>query len=78
MGWYDMDGWNWVWMTTTMVVFWGAVAAVVITLIRRTSPTPATPHNTPEEVLRQRLARGEIDVDEYRQRLDALGHPTER
>ncbi len=75
MGWHDMDGWDWVWMTTMMVVFWGGVAAVVIVLIRRTGPTDAPPQLTPEETLRGRLGRGEIDIDEYHQRLGALEAP---
>jgi putative membrane protein len=32
------------------------------------------PTQTPQEVLADRLARGEIEPDEYRQRLDALQH----
>lgn len=30
------------------------------------------PRQTPDEILAERLARGEIDADEYRARLDAL------
>ena len=72
MRWHDMDGSDWIWMTSMMVIFWGVVAALVIALIRRGAPTVAAPRDTPEEKLRQRLARGEIDVDEYQQRLEAL------
>ena len=76
MGWHDMDRWDWVWMTMMMVVFWGVVAAFVIVMIRRTGPTTTPPpRETPEETLRGRLARGEIGIDEYHQRLSALeGH----
>ena len=76
VGWHDMDGWDWVWMTTMMVVFWGGVAAVVIVLLRRTGPAHAPLQLTPEETLRGRLARGEIGVDEYHQRLSALEGPS--
>ena len=59
MGWHDMDGTDWAWMTAMMVLFWGVVIAGGILLVRRTAPT--TPRDTPEETLRHRLARGEIE-----------------
>jgi len=72
MRFHDMDGSDWIWMTSMMIIFWGVVAVLVIALIRRTGPTEAAPQDTPVETLRQRLARGEIDVDEYQHRLEAL------
>ena len=75
MRFHDMDGSDWIWMTSMMVIFWGVVAVLVITLIRQSGPTMAAPRDTPEETLRQRLARGEIDIDEYHQRLEALREP---
>ena len=65
-------------MTSMMVIFWGVIAVLVVALIRRSGPTTAAPRDTPEETLRQRLARGEIDIKEYQQRLEALGSPTKR
>lgn len=59
-------------MVSTMVVFWAAIAALVVVLVRRTGPMETARRETPEETLRHRLARGEIDVEEYNQRLDAL------
>ena len=76
MRWHDMDGSDWIWMTSMMVIFWGAVAVLVIALIRRSGPTVAAPRDTPEETLRQRLARGEIDVEEYQRRLEVLRDST--
>ena len=76
MRWHDMDGSDWIWMTSMMVIFWGVVAVLVIALIRRSGPTVAAPRDTPEETLRQRLARGEIDVEEYRRRLEVLRDST--
>jgi len=78
MGWHDMDGWDWVWMTTMMVLFWGGIVAAVIVLVARGGTSPGTHHETPEETLRHRFARGDIDVDEYQQRLDALRGETRR
>ncbi|PXY28487.1 SHOCT domain-containing protein [Prauserella muralis] len=80
MFWYGdgMSGWGYTLMTVSMVLFWGLLILGVIALIRFASrdsrPTltpPAQPH-TPEQVLAERFARGEIDEDEYHRRLDAL------
>jgi putative membrane protein len=72
-----MDGSDWIWMTSMMVIFWGVIAMLVITLIRHSGPTTAAPRDTPEETLRRRLAGGEIDIDEYHRRLEALRGPTD-
>jgi putative membrane protein len=77
MGWHDMNGTEWIWATMMMVLFWGAIAVVVIALLRR-GTTGATPRDTPEGTLQQRLARGEIDIDEYHQRLEGLHARAER
>jgi putative membrane protein len=73
---YWNDGYNaWWWMMIPMmIVMLAVIGAVVWALVHasRTEPpaTPKTPR--PEEVLAQRLATGEIDTTEYRERLDAL------
>ena len=61
-----------------MVLFWAvlvlAIAASVRYLDRRrheTFPPPPRPP-TAKWVLAERFARGEIDADEYRERLDTL------
>lgn len=72
MGWHDMNGWSWVWMSMMFVVFWGVVAAFVIVLLRRSTSGVEHRQDTVEETLRQRLASGEIDVDEYHRRLTTL------
>ena len=60
------------------------VTQVAVTLIRHTNhaPHPQTSGSAPtlpalqtlQEVLAERLARGEIEPDDYRLRLDALEH----
>jgi putative membrane protein len=77
MYWYGDGGWHpWlvVLMWLGMVVFWGLVAVGVIWLVRssRQSTPPALQPAEPERILQERLARGEIDADEYRQRRDVL------
>lgn len=74
---YWNDGVSWggvVLMATMMIVFWGAIAAIVVTAIRhlgtgsRTEPGGADP----TRILDERFARGEVDEDEYRRRRDLL------
>ena len=64
-------------MSLMMVALVALVAWGVFLLWRSTQgtrisePLPRGPE-TPEAVLGERLARGEIDAEEYRQRLEAL------
>jgi putative membrane protein len=69
------DGYDaWWWMIPMMVVMLALVGAVVWALMHQTGTGhPAWPKApSPEEVLAQRLAKGEIDAAEYKERLDAL------
>ena len=82
----DWDGmghgsWWWIPMVIMMVVFWGGLIWLGITLLKRTHGAPSiaggpvvTARPSPSDILAARLARGEIDPDEYRKRLDALRH----
>lgn len=79
MGWNHMNGWNWLWMGPVMVAFWAAVAIGIVMMARRSGVATggrlaASSNATPEEMLGQRLAKGDIDVEDYRQRLEALRH----
>ena len=79
---HDWGGWWWLSMLLMMIAFWGGIVWVVVTLLRHgarppsahpSEPTAPIPTRlTPTEILAERLARGEIDPDEYRQRLDVL------
>jgi putative membrane protein len=75
---YDGDpgaGWGWwLFMALAMAAFWIGVAWVLVTVIRHggTRTPPGPPPSDPEHILHERFARGEIDADEYRARLDAL------
>ncbi|WP_338678243.1 SHOCT domain-containing protein [Streptomyces sp. SCSIO 30461] len=58
-----------------MILFWVLVIGVVFLLVRdltRPRSHGCTPRSTPEEILDDRLARGEINEEEYRRRLNAL------
>jgi putative membrane protein len=58
------------------VLFWAVVILGVVALIRYLTAVNRTvgPRPTPEELLAERFARGEIDEQEYHQRLDTLAH----
>ncbi|MEU0112436.1 SHOCT domain-containing protein [Streptomyces bobili] len=79
MFWYghDVSGWGWFAMSASMIVFWALIIAVGVLLFRAVNrphehtDTAATPQ-TPEQILAERFARGEIDEEEYRRRLNAL------
>ncbi|MFF5343629.1 SHOCT domain-containing protein [Streptomyces althioticus] len=78
MFWYDHDvsGWGWFAMSAGMILFWALIITVVVLLVRALSSphehthTPVAP--TPEDILRERPAHGEINEEEYRRRLNAL------
>ena len=73
MWWSHDAGWpGWLMMTVGMGGFWLLVVVVVVLALRPGHLGPAAPD--PLDVLRQRLARGEIDVAEFEARRDALHH----
>jgi putative membrane protein len=72
-------------MVIVMAAFWGGLIWLAIAFIRRDRREypPAGPHTAvpvgvpqprqdPAEILAERLARGEIEPDDYRRRLEAL------
>lgn len=69
-GWQDGgvgSGW-WLVMALMMLVFWGGVAWLMVTLVRN----GRVRRSDPEEILHERFARGEIDAEEHHERIDAL------
>jgi putative membrane protein len=71
------DGWaGWFGMAMMMLLFWGAIVAVVVLLLRGRAgdhhelPAPRRPNAM--EILDERFARGEIDRDEYESRRATL------
>lgn len=73
----DGSAWMWVFGPLTMVLWIGLAAVLVwwlVGLANRRAQPPDPPvrkdPSGPEEVLAMRFARGEIDSDEYRERLD--------
>jgi putative membrane protein len=76
MWWYGnpMSGWGALFMTINTALFWSLIILGVIALFRylNRSDRATTSRSTPEQVLAERFARGEIDEQEYHQRLDTL------
>lgn len=66
---------GWIAMMLGMVIFWGAVIALVVWLVRG---GVARRPDTPQDILRRRLADGSISVEEYEQRRAALDTPPVR
>ncbi|MFJ1791939.1 SHOCT domain-containing protein [Kitasatospora griseola] len=84
----DMGGWGFGLMALTALLFLGLLGTAVVVLVRRlggsADPGPAgrrpepEPRPEPEQLLAERLARGDIDPDEYRRTLEALRPAGER
>ena len=75
-------GW-WLVMTLGMVLFWGAVIAIVVWAVRGGSssgrPSSASPGEpSAREILDRRLADGSIDVEEYGHRRRLLDDGPDR
>lgn len=70
MYWNGEWGWlAWLSMTVTMVLFWGAVVWAVFNVVR--SPR-RTAERSAQQLLDERLARGDISVEEYHTLTQAL------
>jgi len=82
--------WGWIPMIIMMVALWGGLIWVGVTLLKRSHApqlhAPAAPpvaaglvaatsKPTAQEILSERLARGEIETDDYLKRLEALRNP---
>ena len=78
MWWHgDWNGWAWLAMSASMLVFWGLAIWGLVT-VERSANQPvrhgldATPPRDPEQILRERFAQGEIDEAEYEHRRQVL------
>ncbi len=80
-GWGN-QGWGvgmWIVMAVAMVIFWAIVVFGVVALVRylgHSHETPSGPGSGPtsdhEAILRERLARGEIDEEQFKKTLGTL------
>ncbi len=78
MFWYDhnMGWWGYAGMAIGMTLFWALLIVGIVVLIRFSvgdrQPSSSRPTPSPEQVLADRFARGEISETEYRDRLAVL------
>lgn len=78
MGWYGDGSWGWggwLVMTLVMVAFWALVIWALVAIFRGTRDIGTAnggSRRDPMEILDERFARGEIDVEEYRARQEVL------
>ncbi|MFF3595405.1 SHOCT domain-containing protein [Kitasatospora indigofera] len=77
---HDMGGWGYGFMAIGVLLILGLLVVVTVVLARHLGQVPpqgppggqATSPPSPEQLLAERFARGEIDADEYHHRLDTL------
>ena len=78
MGWWNWADGGWLGMGVGMLLWLIVIVAVVWLMVRllvrseRAPGEPPTARQTPEEILRERFARGEVNAEEYRQRSELL------
>jgi uncharacterized membrane protein len=72
---YDMNGWGWFGMLMMLFITAAIIGLVVWTISARGPGSPPQRERSAREQLDARLAQGEIDTQEYHERLEALsGH----
>ena len=74
---WDGHGSGWVvGMTLMMIVFWGSIVALIWVGVRALSQRPSALEPTgrvePRDILADRLARGEIEPEEFQRRVELL------
>jgi putative membrane protein len=82
MYWDHMNGWGWMMMVLWSLISIGFLGLIAWLAVRWTQTTsqgrsrsqPSA--NTARDLLDERLARGEIDLDEYERRSEALDRHT--
>lgn len=72
-----MNVWGFALVTLNTVLFWALIILGIVALVRyigRTTQATGAPRKqtAAEQTLAERYARGEIDEDEYRRRLETL------
>jgi len=75
--WYgnDTNVWGYILMGVSMVAFWALIIYWVLAIVRtpaRSDPAATALRATPEQVVADRLARGEIDPKQYHALLETL------
>jgi putative membrane protein len=73
---HDMSGWDWIAMSISTVLLWTLLIALAVLIYRALNRTSDSMRSTtaasPEQLLADRFARGEIDEEEFRNRMAVL------
>jgi len=83
MYWYHdhMSGWGYGLMAFGSLLFWALVIVGIVLLVRylgrTTGRSPGGDQRSATRILAERFARGEIDEEEYRRRLETLRATTD-
>ena len=76
MWWHNGMGWGgWIVMTLTMLAFWSLVVFGVIAIFRgdrERETSRGASERDPMQIVDEGFARGDIDLDEYHARQEAL------
>ena len=72
MYWHDVSWWGWLMMSVGMLVVYGLIVWGIARLLRWRGDTAGAGRSSPEDILGEWLARGEIDAREYRGGVHAL------
>jgi putative membrane protein len=68
------DGWSHPWVWPLVPLAWLAALVLLFRfVVWRWRPRPASGTDRARDILAERYARGDIELDEYRERLDRLG-----
>ena len=70
--WGHAGGWGWWWLPYALVFWIGLGAVVAYLLIHLTGRPQPSGVRSAREILAERFARGEIDPEEYEERLSHL------
>ena len=70
MMWGYFDGGNWLWMAGMMVLFWGGIIVLAVVAVRAFAGPKS--NDQALDILRRRLAGGEISQDEFEKTRKAL------
>lgn len=76
-GWYDhMNGWGggWMWLWGTLIMLsWVVIIAAALWIVQRARDNRSGTDGRARQILDERLARGDIDLDEHRELSRHLG-----
>ena len=76
MMWGDYSGGWWIGMWLSMAVFWALIIVGAVVLAKSLGGNNKTGDDSPDEMLKHRLAAGEIDQEQYRALSDEIhGRP---